>query len=303
MILCSAIRPETRADNRQSAAAGVIPWPDAVQIRPQKLWGKRATQGEDGSMTYCLGMRTKNGIVLIADTRTNAGIDNISNFRKLHTLAETPERVIVCASAGSLSTTQTMLSLLEEGLDPIEPSEERRTVGNMPSMFRVVSLVGEALMIARRQVTRALSGTGINSDVSLLVAGRIGGGPLALFLVYSEGNFIECLPDCPFAQIGELKYGKPILDRTLHWDTSLGEAVKVGLLSFDATMRSNLSVGLPLDLMVIPEDRSHPIVRRRLDESDEYLRKLSSDWGRLMNEARQQIDTPDFMEAGWPATL
>jgi hypothetical protein len=189
MILCSAIRPETRADNRQSAAAGVIPWPDAVQIRPQKLWGKRATQGEDGSMTYCLGMRTKNGIVLIADTRTNAGIDNISNFRKLHTLAETPERVIVCASAGSLSTTQTMLSLLEEGLDPIEPSEERRTVGNMPSMFRVVSLVGEALMIARRQVTRALSGTGINSDVSLLVAGRIGGGPLALFLVYSERIF------------------------------------------------------------------------------------------------------------------
>lgn len=247
-------------------------------------------------MTYCLGIRTKSGIVLIADTRTNAGIDNISNFRKLHSLAEGPDRVIVCASAGSLSTTQNMLSLLEEGLDPLDPADERRKVANMPSMFRVVSLIGEALMQARRNVARALSGTSINVDVSLLVAGRVGDGPLALFLVYSEGNFIECLPDCPFAQVGELKYGKPILDRTLHWETSLEEAVKVGLLSFDATMRSNLSVGPPLDLVVIPQDRSRPIVRRRLDENDEYLRKLSSDWGRLMNDARQQIDPPDFMD-------
>ena len=249
-------------------------------------------------MTYCLGIRTRAGIVLIADTRTNAGIDNISSFRKLHTLAETPDRIVVCASAGSLSTTQTMLSLLEEGLEPHESGEARRTVASMPSMFRVVSLVGEALMLARRDVARALAGTPINIDVSLLVGGRIGDGPLMLFLVYSEGNFIECLPDCPFAQVGELKYGKPILDRTLTWETSLEESVKVGLLSFDATLRSNLSVGLPLDLIVIPEDRSRPIVQRRLDESDQYFRKLSSDWGRLMNEARQQIDRPDFMETG-----
>lgn len=258
-------------------------------------------------MTYCLGMRTKAGIVLIADTRTNAGIDNISSFRKLHTLAESPDRIVVCASAGSLSTTQTMLALLEEGLDPLdagphEPAGERRTVARMPSMFRVVSLVGETLMMARRNVARALVGSAINVDVSLLVGGRVGNGPLALFLVYSEGNFIECLPDCPFAQIGELKYGKPILDRTLHWETSLDEAVKVGLLSFDATMRSNLSVGLPLDLMAIPQDRARPIVRRRCDENDAYFRKLSSDWGRLMNEARQQIDVPDFMEPGRAAT-
>jgi putative proteasome-type protease len=254
-------------------------------------------------MTYCLGMRTKAGIVLIADTRTNAGIDNISNFRKLHTLVETPDRIVVCASAGSLSTTQNMLALLEEGLDPHDLDEERRTVAGMPSMFRVVSLIGEALMLARRNVARALAGSSINIDVSLLVGGRVGNGPLMLFLVYSEGNFIECLPDCPFAQIGELKYGKPILDRTLNWETSIEEAVKVGLLSFDATMRSNLSVGLPLDLIVIPEDRARPIVQRRLDESDAYIRKLSQDWGRLMNEARQQIDTPDFMEPGRGAAM
>lgn len=246
-------------------------------------------------MTYCLGIRIKSGIVLIADTRTNAGIDNISNFRKLHTLADASDRIVMCASAGSLSTTQNMLALLEEGLDPHDAEEERRTVARMPSMFRVVSLIGEALMIARRNVARAMVGSSINIDVSLLVGGRVGNGPLALYLVYSEGNFIECLPDCPFAQIGELKYGKPILDRTLNWDTSLEEAVKVGMLSFDATMRSNLSVGLPLDLIAIPADQTRPIVRRRLDESDAYFRKLSSDWGRLMNDARQQIDAPDFM--------
>ena len=246
-------------------------------------------------MTYCLGMRTKAGVVLIADTRTNAGIDNISNFRKLHTLADGPNEIVICASAGSLSTTQNMLSLLEEGLDPFDPSEERRTIARMPSMFRVVSLIGEALMMARRNVARSLAGTAINIDVSLLVGGRVGDGPLSLFLVYSEGNFIECLPDCPFVQVGELKYGKPILDRTLTWETSIEEAVKVGLLSFDATMRSNLSVGLPLDLIVIPDDRTLPIVRRRLDERDDYLRKLSSDWGRLMNDARQHIEAPDFM--------
>lgn len=246
-------------------------------------------------MTYCLGIRIKAGIVLIADTRTNAGIDNISNFRKLHTLADNADRIVVCASAGSLSTTQNMLALLEEGLDPQDAEDERRTVTRMPSMFRVVSLIGEALMNARRNVARAMVGSSINIDVSLLVGGRVGNGPLSLYLVYSEGNFIECLADCPFAQIGELKYGKPILDRTLHWDISLDEAVKVGLLSFDATMRSNLSVGLPLDLIAIPEAAGHPIVRRRLDDSDAYFRKLSSDWGNLMNEARRQIDTPDFM--------
>lgn len=247
-------------------------------------------------MTYCLGMHVKAGIVLIGDTRTNAGIDNISTFRKLHKLVDEADRVVFCASAGSLSTTQSMLALLEEGLESHD-GEERRTVAHMPSMFRAVSLVCEALIQARINVARALAGTPINFDASLLVGGRIGDGPLALYLVYSEGNFIECLPDCPFAQIGELKYGKPILDRTLDWETPLYEAVKVGLLSFDSTMRSNLSVGMPLDLVVIPQDRQRPIVQRRLDENDPYYRKLSSDWGRLMQDARDKIDDPEFMGA------
>jgi putative proteasome-type protease len=129
----------------------------------------------------------------------------------------------------------------------------------------------------------------------LLLGGRIGDGPLMLYLIYSQGNFIECQPDSPYAQIGELKYGKPMLDRALHWDSPLDEAVKVGLISFDSTMRSNLSVGPPLDLIVIPEDRAQAVIRRRIQSDDPYFNQLSSEWGRLLNEARQQIPDPPFM--------
>lgn len=247
-------------------------------------------------MTYCVGMRPRTGLVIISDTRTNAGIDNISTYNKLHVLIDDGERMIVCASAGSLSVTQSMLSMLAEGLEPEEDDMPRRTVSNMPTMFRVAKLVGEALRDARRDIGRTLDGTGINADVSLLLGGRIGDNPLMLYLIYSEGNFIECQPDSPYAQIGELKYGKPILDRALHWESPLDEAVKVGLISFDSTMRSNLSVGLPFDLIAIPEDRGQPIIRRRIEENDPYFRQLSADWARLMNESRQQIQDPPFMK-------
>jgi putative proteasome-type protease len=249
-------------------------------------------------MTYCVGMRVRDGLVIISDTRTNAGIDNISTFKKLHTLCEDDERLIVCASAGSLSTTQSMLSMLREGLSPNPddgPDAPRRTVENMPTMFRVAQLVGEALALARRGIAATLHGTEINSTVSLLLGGRIGDGPLTLYLVYSEGNFIEVQMDKPYAQIGELKYGKPILDRALHWESPLDEAIKVGLISFDSTMRSNLSVGLPFDLIVIPSDAEGPVVRRRIPEDDPYFTWLSAEWGRLLNEARQQIKDPPFL--------
>lgn len=246
-------------------------------------------------MTYCVGMRVKAGLVIISDTRTNAGIDNISIYNKLHVLADSEDRLVVCASAGSLSTTQTMLSMLAEGLAPESDDLPRRTVDMMPSMFRVAQLVGEATGAAWRSTVETLSGTTISAGVSLLLGGRVGDGPLALYLVYSQGNFIECQPDAPYAQVGELKYGKPILDRALNWETSLDEAVKVGLISFDSTMRSNLSVGPPLDLTVIPEDRSQRVVRMRIGADDPYFRQLSADWGRLMNESRQQIADPPFM--------
>jgi putative proteasome-type protease len=246
-------------------------------------------------MTYCVGMRPKAGLVIISDTRTNAGIDNISIYNKLHMLADDGERLIVCASAGSLSVTQSMLSMLQEGLAPLDDESPRRTVGVQPTMFRVAQLVGEALSIAWRDISATLKGTGINADVSLLLGGRIGDGPLMLYLIYSQGNFIECQPDAPYAQIGELKYGKPMLDRALSWTSPLDEAVKVGLISFDSTMRSNLSVGPPLDLIAIHEDRSKPVIRRRIQSDDEYFTALSREWGRLLNEAREHVPDPPFM--------
>ena len=247
-------------------------------------------------MTYCVGMRPKAGLVIIADTRTNAGIDNISTYNKLHTLLEDDQGLVICASAGSLSVTQSMLSMLNEGLEPLHADEGRRRVEDMPSMFRVAQLVGEGLSIARKHIGKSLEGSRINADVSLLLGGRIGDEPLMLYLVYSEGNFIECQKDSPYGQIGELKYGKPILDRALQWESPLDEAVKVGLISFDSTMRSNLSVGRPLDLIVISEDRTLAVTRRRIQEEDAYFNELSANWGRLMNEARQQIADPPFMQ-------
>jgi putative proteasome-type protease len=246
-------------------------------------------------MTYCVGMRLEAGLVLIADTRTNAGIDNISTYKKLHTLVEADDRIVVAASAGSLSVTQAMLSLLAEGLEPDEDGGTRRHVADMPTMFRIAEIVGEALAKARKDIGKTLNGTGINADVSLILGGRVGGEPLTLYLVYSEGNFIKIQTDCPFAQIGESKYGKPILDRALQWESPLDEAVKVGLISFDSTMRSNLSVGLPIDLIVIPTDQKDALIRRRIEQDDSYFRELSGVWGRLLNEARQQVPDPPFM--------
>jgi putative proteasome-type protease len=246
-------------------------------------------------MTYCVGMLPDDGLVMIADTRTNAGIDNISVYKKLHVVADNDERLIVLASAGSLSVTQSMLSMLDEGLPSDEESGPARRIVNAPSMFRAAQLVGEALKSSRKAIGHVLAGTSINASVSILLGGRIGDGPLKLYLIYDEGNFIECSAESPFLQIGELKFGKPILDRALSADSPLDEAVKVGLLSFDSTMRSNLSVGRPLDLIVIPTDRSAAVLRLRIGEDDPYFNMLSAEWGRLLNEARQQIPDPPFM--------
>jgi putative proteasome-type protease len=246
-------------------------------------------------MTYCVGVLVRDGLAMIADTRTNAGIDNISIYKKLHVLAENERQQIYACTAGSLSVTQSMLSMLEEGLPCHDDSGVSRTVAAQPTMFRVAQLVGEALTTAKRAIGATLEGTRISASASVLVGGRIEGGPLMLFQIYAEGNFIECQPDAPFLQIGELKYGKPILDRTLTFDSGLEEAVKVALISFDSTMRSNLSVGRPLDLIAIPTDPNRPLVKRRLAEDDAYYNQLSIDWSRMMNESRMAIVDPPFM--------
>jgi len=246
-------------------------------------------------MTYCLGMLLDAGLIMIADTRTNAGVDDISAYRKLHCLIDEPDRVIYAASAGNLSTTQTIISLLREGLPADPEGKITRTIMDPPSMFRAAQLVGEAVQIANETVGKALASIRISGASSILLGGRIGDGPPMLYLIYSAGNFIENKPDVPFFQIGETKYGRPMLDRVVSPKTPLGEAVKIGFLSFDASIRSNLAVGRPLDLMVLPNKPGARALVRRVGLDDAYFNDLSARWGDLLNNAAAAIPDPPFM--------
>ncbi len=247
-------------------------------------------------MTYCIGMLLNQGLILMADSRTNAGVDNFSSFKKLHTLADAPNRQIFACSSGSLSMSQAVISLLREGLPATEEGGMMRTLGGATSMFRAAQLVGEAIQVAGRTVGSALSSINISSSVSLLLAGRIGKGAPALFLVYPAGNFIECKSEVPFLQIGETKYGKPILDRGLDLDTPLADAVKVGFLSYDSAMRSNLGVARPIDLVVMPSDPKQPLLQHRVEDDDDYFNDLSHRWARLLHEGTLSIPNPPFMD-------
>ena len=245
-------------------------------------------------MTYCLGMLLDAGLIMIADTRTNAGVDDISTYRKLHCLIDAPDRCIFAASAGNLSTTQTIISLLREGLPSDEEGKLTRTIAGPSSMFRAAQLVGEAVQLANETVGKALASIRISGSSSILLGGRIGNGPPSLYLIYSAGNFIECKPDVPFFQIGEHKYGRPILDRTITPRTPLSEAMKIGFLSFDASIRSNLAIGRPLDLVVIPSDGGRPL-QRRVESDDAYFDDLSARWGDLLHHAAAAIPDPPFL--------
>jgi putative proteasome-type protease len=251
-------------------------------------------------MTYCLGMLLDAGLILIADTRTNAGVDNFSSFKKLHTLIDEPDRQIFACTAGSLSMSQSVIGLIQEGLPASAEGlagggEVTRSLRHATTMFRAAQLIGEAVQMANATVGKALAAISIESWVSLLLGGRIGDGPPMLFLIYNAGNFIECTPEVPFLQIGETKYGKPILDRGLSYETPLHEAVKFGFLSFDSAMRSNLGVARPLDLMVMPRDRAAPLTERRIAEDDAYFNDLSDRWARYLHDAADKIPDPPWM--------
>lgn len=246
-------------------------------------------------MTYCLGMQLDAGLIMIADTRTNAGVDDISSYRKLHCLVNQPGRVIYAASAGNLSTTQTVISLLREGIPADEEGAITRTILEPNSMFRAAQLVGEAMQIANATIGKALASLHISASSSLLLGGRIGNGPPSLYLIYSAGNFIECKPDSPFFQIGEHKYGRPILDRAIDVTTPLDEAIKIGFLSFDSSIRSNLAIGLPLDVMVMPTRSGAKPLVRRVEADDPYFHDLSRIWGDLLHGAAAAIPGPPFM--------
>ena len=250
--------------------------------------------GIDG-MTYCLGMLLDEGLIMMADTRTNAGVDNFSSYKKLHCLANKPDRCIYVATAGNLSLTQMVISLVQEGIDAEDGSDMTRSIGGVSSMFRAAQLIGEAVRKASEAIGPALEAHNISASISLLLGGRIGDGPPSLYLMYEAGNFIQCKPEVPFFQVGETKYGRPILDRVIKRGIPLPEAVKIGCLSFDSSMRSNLGVARPIDLMVMPTDPARDVLRKRSEQDDEYFNDVSRRWSGLLHDATLTIPDPPFM--------
>jgi len=244
-------------------------------------------------MTYCTGILVREGLVMIADTRTNAGIDNVSTFRKLHVWDRPGERVVSVASAGNLSLSQSVMGLLAEGMK--DPHSGRiETLETVPSMFRAAQLVGLGLRQIRHELGEALEEAGVSFEVSFLLGGQIKGKPPKLYMIYSAGNFIECGMDAPFLQIGEHKYGKPILDRAVTYDIDIYDALKIGLISVDSTMRSNLGVGLPIDIIVIRRDALATEVSARIEVGDPYFQDLRNSWSEALRAAHMNIPRPPY---------
>ena len=243
-------------------------------------------------MTYCVGLLVRQGLAMLADTRTNAGVDNVSTYRKLRVYGNDGERLIAVASAGSLSTTQAALERVRLGVTAPDTGE-LESLDTAPSIHRAAYLLGQAIR-ATRDAMEGLKQEDVNFDATLLVGGSVGGEPTRLFLVYSAGNFIECGPDTPYLQIGETKYGKPILDRAMSYETDLDEAVKIGLISFSSTMRSNLAVGLPIDLMTARSGESAALLVHRIDEHDAYYRDLNDRWSAALRAAQASIPRPPY---------
>jgi putative proteasome-type protease len=238
-------------------------------------------------MTYCVGLLLNEGMVLLSDTRTNAGLDNISTYRKMFTFEDPGERVIVIMTAGSLSVTQTTIAQLHDAIDDPDATADT-SIMLAPTMLRVAEIVGEKLAQVRAEIDHKLAAAQ-GASASMIVAGQRKGGGMRLFLIYPEGNFIEATEDTPFLQIGEHKYGKPILDRVVKPATSLEDGQKAVLLSMDSTVRSNLSVGMPLDLAVIERDSLRVSVKRRIEAGDPAFRAMSEAWSTALREGFAKI--------------
>ena len=238
-------------------------------------------------MTYGVALRLNRGLVLAADTRTNAGVDNVSQYRKLQYWRETGNRVLVLLSAGNLAVTQSVVSILNEEIAAGTPDA---TLINVSSMYRAARAVGDAVREVRRHDGASLEASKAGFSASFILGGQIGSEAPRLFQIYSEGNFIEATDDTPFLQIGEHKYGKPILDRVARPEMRLGEAAKLILLSFDSTLRSNLSVGMPIDLLVYERDSLDVRREKRIGPDDEYFRNLSQQWSEALRQAFGKID-------------
>lgn len=243
-------------------------------------------------MTYCVGMLLEKGLVMAADTRTNAGVDNVGKFKKLYTWEFPGDRVFVLLTAGNLAVTQAVVSHLSEQID--HPRDGTETLRSVTTLFQAAQVVGDAVRAVRKGVGDYLTSNGESFSVSFIFAGQIGNERPRLFSVYAAGNFIEATPDTPFFQIGEHKYGKPILDRVARSDMELGDAAKMILLSFDSTLRSNLSVGLPIDLLTYETNTLKIEHTKRIGPDDPYFKMLSTEWSKALRTAFANIEAFDI---------
>ena len=244
-------------------------------------------------MTYCCGILVRDALIMIADTRTNAGVDNISTFRKLHVYTQPGERILALASSGNLSFSQSVRSTLIEGLENPDTGE-RETLMNAPTMFQAAQRIGRAIRQVSQRDGEAMQAAAVDYDVAFLFGGQIKGGPLRLYMIYPAGNFIECTPDTPYLQIGENKYGKPVLDRAVAFETEPYDALKIGLISMDSTMRSNLSVGLPIDILVVRRDTCQPELEYRIEPGEPYFQDLRERWSAALRAAHMAIPRPPY---------
>jgi len=239
-------------------------------------------------MTYCVGMALKDGLVMVSDSRTNAGVDQISVFRKLTTWEVPGERVISLCTAGNLAVTQAVVDMVSKGF-MLEDEEEPVSMMTVSGMRDAARLVGKAVRQIEAQDGEVLRQQGVELNSAILLGGQVKGGRMSLFQIYSAGNFIESTEQTPFFQIGETKYGKPILDRVVTYDLGLEDAVKLALISMDSTLRSNISVGPPLDLVTVKRGDLEIDTRKVIEEDDPYFKEIQKRWGHALRSAFKRI--------------
>src|SRR5215471_3505186 len=242
-------------------------------------------------MTYWVAMSLDAGMIFASDSRTYAGVDQVGKFSKMRVFARDGDRIIVTLSSGNLSITQNALNTLDQRAR----SGEALNLLNAASMFDIARLVGDALREVKLRDGPYLLQNNIDSHANFIVGGQVRGEPPRLFEVYSEGNFIEATPDTCYFQIGESKYGKPVIDRVVTRSTGLLEATKCTIVSFDSTMRSNISVGLPIDLVVYETDSLRLKLQRRIEETDPYFQMIHSQWGEGLRRVFAELPNPDWI--------
>jgi putative proteasome-type protease len=240
-------------------------------------------------MTYCVGVLLRDGIVLASDSRTNAGVDNFAKFCKMSVFERPGDRVLMLLSSGNLAGTQAVISVLKQRS---EITDGPPNLWTARTMFDVAGLVADAMRDIERRDAPYLESGPVAFNASFILGGQLNGEPPRLFRIYAEGNFIEAGQDTPFLQTGEAKYGKPIIDRVITPTTSLADATKCVLVSFDSTMRSNLSVGMPIDLICYERDSLAIRMRRRFDQGDAYFSALSADWSEGVRRVFREL--PDL---------